>query len=102
MRTYFETIDVADIKFSTKIAQVYNDSQRMKIYVNGTYIDDIIVTAEAIGENISFTIPKETVSDTMVIRLVFPGAVTPNMLDEKNQDGRILSVELSEIQLSQR
>ena len=98
----FENIKVADIIFTTKIAEVYNDSQKMKIYVNGKYIEDVVVTAGAIGENISFVIPKEMICDMMVIRLVFPGAVTPNMMDDNNQDSRILSIGINEMQLEQK
>lgn len=94
-----EDVEMTDILLQLKIARVYNDIQKMKVYVNGNYITDEIITSEQIGKNVSLRIPKEVISDTMVIRCVFPGAVTPNMLDETNQDGRVLSIGVETMQL---
>ena len=39
------------------------------------------------------TIPRDMIEDEeLVIRMVFPNAVTPNQLDRNNPDRRVLSV----------
>ncbi|MBO5451983.1 MAG: hypothetical protein J6A11_10640, partial [Lachnospiraceae bacterium] len=91
--------EIKDLLLEMEIAKVINNTQKMKVYVNGDYIAEENLTSEQIGEKVTVKIPKEIVSDTMVIRWVFPGAVTPHMLDEKDQDGRILSIGVKTIQL---
>ena len=50
-------------------------------------------TKDGIGEDMVVTIPKDMIEDEeLIIRMVFPNAVTPNQLDRNNPDRRVLSV----------
>lgn len=82
-----------DIRFHFKYAALYNDLQKIRIYANGNKITNVICTSQQIGEDMEFTIPEEVLEgDALVVRMVFPNAVTPNQLDRNNKDMRILSV----------
>ncbi len=53
----------------------------------------MVCTHDDIGKEMTVTIPGDCVeNDLLVIRMVFPNAVTPNQLDRNNPDTRVLSV----------
>lgn len=94
-------IKAGDTNFEFVLSQVYGNEQKMRFYVNGQWISELTCTEDMINQKQSVTIPKEVVDDIMVIRMVFPGAVTPHMLDETNDDNRVLSVGFREIEIIQ-
>ncbi len=74
-------------------ADLYNDSQKIRVYANGNKVESIVCTEAGIGEDMVVTIPRDMIEDEeLVIRMVFPNAVTPNQLDRNNPDRRVLSV----------
>lgn len=89
--------DIKDAKDGIELhftyADLYNDSQKIRIYANGNKVESIVCTKEGIGEDMSVSIPKNMIEDKeLVIRMVFPNAVTPNQLNRDNSDMRVLSV----------
>lgn len=94
-------IKANDASFEFVLSQVYGNEQKMRLYVNGQWISELICTEDMINQKQSVVIPKEVVDDIMVIRMVFPGAVTPHMLDETNDDTRVLSVGFREMKMVQ-
>ena len=57
---------------------------------------------EILQETWSFqiTIPNEYIkTDEIVLRIVFPGAVTPRMLDQTQNDDRVCSIDLRTLAL---
>lgn len=88
-----ESFEKQDVKLHFKYSALYNDSQKIRIYANGNKVENIICTSENIGEDMAVTIPEDMIKDKeLIIRMVFPNAVTPNQLDRDNTDMRILSV----------
>ena len=82
-----------DLEFGFTYAGVYNNTQKVRIYANGHKIENVMCTTDQIGEETTIVIPKQYVKDKPVIlRMVFPNAVTPNQLDRANEDTRVLSV----------
>lgn len=74
-------------------ADLYNESQTVEIYANGRKVEDAIYTKEQSGQEHVVVIPKECMEDTvLVLRMVFPNAVTPHQLDPNDPDTRVLSV----------
>lgn len=94
-----ENIPITDMNLDIEVTEVYNNSQTARIYVNGQYLQEWAFTSDMIGSNIGIKIPKNMIQDTMVIRMVFPGAVTPKMLDADSTDERVLSIGISSIKL---
>lgn len=88
-----ENIPKEDLEFHFVYSDLYNDSQKMRLYATGNKVENIVCTPDGIGqENIS-VISKDYIDDgKLVLRMVFPGAVTPNQLDRDNPDTRVLSV----------
>lgn len=88
-----ENYNKKDVKVHFVCSDLYNDAQKIRIYANGNKVTNITLTPENIGEDMSFTIPKDLISDQkLILRMVFPNAVTPNQLDRSDTDMRILSV----------
>ncbi len=82
-----------DLEFHFICSDLYNDSQKIRIYAGGNKVENIICTRSDIGKEMVTVIPKDSVrDDLLVIRMVFPNAVTPNQLDRSNPDRRVLSV----------
>lgn len=74
-------------------AGVYNDTQKIRIYANGHKVDNVMCTTDQIGKETSVVIPKQYIKEKpVIVRMVFPNAVTPNQLDRSNPDTRVLSV----------
>lgn len=99
-----ETVQQKDLEFHFTYSNIYNDSQKIRLYANGNKIENIICTQEGIEkekDNVS-VIPKDYINDgKLVLRMVFPNAVTPNQLDRNNADTRILSVDFTSMWLEQ-
>lgn len=82
-----------DLELGFTYAGVYNDAQKIRIYANGHKVDNVMCTTDQIGKEASVVIPKQYIKDKpVIIRMVFPNAVTPNQLDRSNDDMRVLSV----------
>ena len=94
-----ENIEIKDIKLLIGLADVYNENQTARIYINGRYLQDVRFSEDMIGDNVEISIPKNMISDTIVIRMVFPGAVTPKMIGQEEEDERVLSIEVNAISL---
>lgn len=75
------------------VSKVWGEYQRCLVYVNGNRAGIL----EFVKSDADYTldIPKENLNDSeLVIRMVFPGAVTPRMLDENTKDDSVVSIEL--------
>lgn len=82
-----------DLTFHYKYAGVYNGEQTMRIYANGSRVDTVVCREEDVHKDNTVTIPGDRIEDgVLVLRFVFPNAVTPNQLDRENKDTRVLSV----------
>lgn len=97
-----ENIQQKDLEFHFAYSDIYNDSQKIRLYANGNKIENIVCTQEDVGkENVS-VIPKDYIDDgKLIIRMVFPNAVTPNQLDRNNTDTRVLSVGFTSMWIEQ-
>lgn len=72
---------------------LYNDTQKIRVYAGDRKVENVVCTHDDIGKEMTVTIPGDCVeNDLLVIRMVFPNAVTPNQLDRNNPDTRVLSV----------
>lgn len=87
-----EDMEITDVKLDIELAKVYNEKQYARIYINGQYLQEQMFTSDMVGSMIEIKIPKNMIDDTVIIRMVFPGAITPRMLDSSCQDERILSI----------
>ena len=98
----FENYEKKDLTFHFIYSDLYNDSQKIRIYANGNKIENVICTQADIGKEMSVVIPKEYITNNeLIIRMVFPNAVTPNQLDRSNPDMRVLSVSFDSMWLTQ-
>lgn len=90
-----------DLTLHFSYSGVYNETQKILLYAGGSKVGSIICTQENAGEDHTVAIPKDTVKDGLLtLRMVFPGAVTPNQLDRNNPDTRVLSVAFDSICLT--
>lgn len=90
---HLENAEKKDLEFGFVYSDLYNDSQKIRIYAGGSKLDNIVCTRSDIGKEMVTVIPKEAIQDDILtIRMVFPNAVTPNQLDRSNPDMRVLSV----------
>ncbi|MCM1251626.1 MAG: hypothetical protein NC321_02300 [Clostridium sp.] len=91
-----------DIMLHFTYSNLYNDSQKIRLYANGNKVENIVCTRDDMGKEMTVVIPKEDITDNeLIIRMVFPNAVTPNQLDRSNPDMRILSVAFDSMWLTQ-
>lgn len=91
-----------DMEFHFVYSDVCNDSQRMLVYVNAQKAGEIVCTKENAGKEQVISIsPKGMRDEKMVVRMVFPGAVTANQLDSADSDTRLLSVSFASMWLTQ-
>lgn len=82
-----------DLQFHFSYSKVYNKEQNIRIYANGNRIETVMCSDNKRGEDHVVTIPENMMDDdTLVLRMVFPNAVTPNQIDRTDTDTRILSV----------
>ncbi|MCH5248531.1 MAG: hypothetical protein J1E98_01295 [Lachnospiraceae bacterium] len=89
-----------DLDFHFTYSKVYNDEQNIRIYANGSRVGTVTCTSADIGSDNTITIPQDKIIDNeLIIRMVFPNAVTPNQLDRSNEDTRILSVAFDSMRL---
>ncbi len=90
-----------DLTMHFTYSDVYNETQKIRLYAGGSKVGNIICHQENAGKDHTITIPKDAVKDgILTLRMVFPGAVTPNQLDRDNTDTRILSVAFDSICLT--
>ncbi|MDE7267515.1 MAG: hypothetical protein K2N89_08630 [Lachnospiraceae bacterium] len=98
----FELTDYqkGDLDFHFTYSKVYNDEQNMRIYANGHKIATVTCTEADIHKENVVTIPKNRIENNkLIIRMVFPNAVTPNQIDRTNADRRVLSVAFDTMRL---
>lgn len=82
-----------DVEFAFTYADVYNNSQKIKVYAKGYKAADLTCTKDGIGQENTVVITEDCIEGgVLVLRMVFPNAVTPHQLDENNKDTRVLSV----------
>lgn len=97
-----ENYQNTDLQLHLVCSNVYNNSQKIRIYACGQKIGNITCTQNDTGKEQTITIPQDTITDgKLIIRMVFPGAVTLNQLDRTNADTRILSVAFDSIWLDE-
>ncbi|MCR5398980.1 MAG: LTA synthase family protein [Lachnospiraceae bacterium] len=91
-----------DLRFNFICDKVYNDNQCVRIYAEGERIATLTCSTENTGSTCTVLIPGEYINDDILpLRLVFPGAIEPRMLDESSDDARILSVHINKMWLSE-
>lgn len=91
-----------DMEFHFVCSDVYNDSQTIRFYANGKKLENVTCTKEDIGTEKTLQISPKNIQDgKLALRMVFPGAVTPNQLDRSNSDTRVLSVAFDSMWLTQ-
>lgn len=82
-----------DLTFHYTYSEVYNGRQTMRIYANGGKVGTVVCTEEDKHKDNTVIIPGDKIEDDiLILRFVFPNAVTPNQLDRTSTDTRILSV----------
>lgn len=82
-----------DLEFHFVYSGIYNDLQKVRIYAGGSKVEYITLPPPHSDNEISVKISKDCIkNDCLLLRLVFPNAVTPNQLNRSNPDTRILSV----------
>ncbi len=85
-----------DLTFHFTCSGFYNDSQKVRVYAGGNKVENIVLSSfrpNNTNNEIAVKIPKDCVkNECLLLRLVFPNAVTPNQLDRSNPDTRVLSV----------
>lgn len=92
---------LGDLELAFTYAGVYNNKQKIRIYANGHKVENVECTTDQIGEKITVVISKDDIKDTsVIIRMVFPNAVTPNQLDRSDEDKRVLSVTFDKMWLT--
>ena len=97
-----ENYEKKDLTFHFIYSDLYNDSQKIRFYANGNKIENVICTQDDIRKEMTVIIPKENITNNeLILRMVFPGAVTPNQLDRSNPDMRVLSVAFDSMWLTQ-
>lgn len=89
-----------DLEFHFKYSDIYNSKQNIRIYANGSKIETITCTEENAGTDQFVTIPEKLIKNKeLIIRMVFPNAVTPHQLDKNNTDTRVLSIVFDSMRL---
>lgn len=88
-----------DLVLYYTLAEVMNDKQKAQIYINGKFLESVTFLEDSVGKEGRVLIPQTFVEETMVIRFVFPGAITPNMLDRENKDKRVLSIGIEKMSI---
>lgn len=82
-----------DLVFHYTYSEIYNEKQTMRIYANGRKVDEVVCSQEGKHKDNTVNIPGDKIEDDiLILRFVFPNAVTPNQLDRSNTDTRVLSV----------
>lgn len=82
-----------NLYFNFTCSKVYNDEQKMRIYVEGEKVADLECTSDDVGKEFSVKIPADRIRNkALPIRIVFPNAVTPKQIGQNNKDTRVLSV----------
>ena len=74
-----------DLQLVLETNKIYGKSQKALIYINGNIAGNLEFSNRIFEYEI--TIPNEYIkTDEIVLRIVFPGAVTPRMLDQTQND----------------
>lgn len=82
-----------DLEFHFIYSDVYNNLQKARIYVNGNKIENVVCMSDEAEDEKIVEISKDLIKDNiLILRMVFPNAVTPNQIDRINSDTRVLSV----------
>lgn len=93
---HLEHAPTEDLELHFTYSGIYNDSQKVRVYVGGNKAGSTVLGPPGLDDaqnEAVFTIPKDCIkNDCLLLRLVFPNAVTPNQLDRSNPDTRVLSV----------
>ena len=91
-----------DLWFKIKYSKVYNEKQKMRIYVKGERLTEMECTSDKTGEEMSLMIPEDYIkNNSLPIRIVFPNAVTPKQIGE-GDDTRVLSIAVDSIKIEQK
>lgn len=97
---YIEDAGTDNLTFHYTYSDVYNREQTMRVYANGSRVDTVVCTEENVGKDCTVVIPSDKITDdTLILRIVFPNAVTPNQLDRENNDTRLMSVSFVSMRL---
>lgn len=87
-----------DLQLVLETNKIYGKSQKALIYINGNIAGNLEFSNGIFEYEI--TIPNEYIkTDEIVLRIVFPGAVTPRMLDQTQNDDRVCSIDLRTLAL---
>ena len=93
---HLEHAPTEDLELHFTYSGIYNDSQKVRVYAGGNKAGSTVLGPPGLDDaqnEAVFTIPKDCIkNDCLLLRLVFPNAVTPNQLDRSNPDTRVLSV----------
>lgn len=82
-----------DIQFCFQYSSVYNREQNVRIYANGKKIETVKCTDEEAGVEKKVSIDADIIEDNkLIIRMVFPNAVTPKQINRDDADKRVLSM----------
>lgn len=100
---HLQDAETDELVFHYRYSKVYNGMQTMRIYANGSKVDTVICTEDDLQKDHTVTIPCDNIEDgNLILRFVFPNAVTPNQLDRTNGDTRILSVAFTSMCLEKK
>lgn len=90
------------VEFNFTFDKVYNDVQHVRIYTEGERVATINCRQKEAGDVYTIDIPKEYIRDNLLpLRMVFPGAVTPNMIDSSVSDKRVYSIHFNKIWITE-
>lgn len=75
----------------------------MRVYANGSRVGTVVCTEENANQDNTVAIPGGGIEDgTLLLRFVFPNAVTPNQLDRGDEDTRVLSVGFTSMRVDKK
>lgn len=91
-----------DLLLSFMADRVYNDTQRVRVYAEGERIATLDCKQADKDEPYTIVIPKEFIrNDFLPIRMVFPGAITPEMSQIDSMDNHLYSIHFDRIQVTE-
>lgn len=83
-----------NIKLDLRLAFVYNNNQRVRLFANDQFIEEQTITTE---RDVSFIIPKELITgDTLTLEFEYPDA----QLGENPSDPRIFAIAFQTMELN--
>lgn len=97
-----ENYNTTDLVLRLKYAEIYGNSQVVRIYVNGHKIGEYEFLQDDTDKEISFVIPVEYIeNDRAIIRMVFPKAIMSGKIEKLKQYDRDIAIMLEEVQLEE-